>query len=231
MIKIILAVLLFTSVAHGKLTTSFYHQSVYLEKYTDLINQGQFKVLKSHEHYDLYLGLNYDFDNKSDKTVTYTDQQINPLIGMQSKVYWYSKLFSEYRGVYRQGEFFDDRTKTTNDLRVGVLGYNKINYDKAFQEFYYVIFYSSLYNDQVILQGWHKHGLMLNGFDLFNELYVDSFDITKSRQFTTDLRPGVRFSKRFSQSSIQLLFQRLIPIDQSGRSNESRATLVYYIEQ
>ena len=222
----------------GSPRVSLYAQDVYLEKYENNIFQGILRIDFFQDNFDYYVGLYYDDDTKSNGQITYTDQQISPLIGIQSKLLFPSfptRLFIEARDVNRIGSFPDNRAQQDNEVRIGSLGYNFTNFGKTnfFNEYYYALFYSHLYDQKILVQGWDKIGYRLSSdyyhLDLFNELLGDSFDLTKQEQMTADFRPGMRLQMVKRHLNVQLLLQHLIPIDESGRPNENRATLVLYL--
>lgn len=230
MLKIIGFLLILTNSARADFKASLYHQSVNIPKYENVISQGFLRLDYQEESYDIYGALYYDTDTQSDKDQTYTDKQISPALGIQSKILVFnSRVYGEIRDVNRQGKFSDERSNKDSEARFGAIGYDMKSYSSLFTEWYYNLFYSKLYDDQIILQAWHKHGFTYKYFSVFNEILIDSFDLTKQEQSTVDTRPGLRLQLKTNSYLIQLLTQYLIPIDNSGRDNEIRSTLVLYI--
>lgn len=225
-------VFLTSFVAHG-VELDFFSQTVNLKKFQNIVTQNRLRVLESKENLDLYLGLWWDDDQRTNKKEAYTDSQFSPLVGIQSKLlgnsWMYSRAFFEGRQVNRLGDFPDDRARATYDLRAGLLGYGFKNWDAFFFENYYAFFYTRLYGERFILQGWSKQGLrFFEHFDLFNEFLVDTFDLTRDTDSTFDLRPGLRVEYRMKNFTVQLLHQwihHFSNIKFSGR-NEQRSTLV-----
>lgn len=212
----------------------FYSQTVYLHKFDNPITQNKLSLTKSLQNYDLYGGLWFDTDQKTDADEAFTDAQVSPLVGMRSKVFgpdWlWSRLTLEARLVHRIKSFPDDRARTTYEFRPGILGYGIKRFSNpVFIENYYAAFYSQLYGKKLIVQGWGRQGLRFyEHFDLFNEVFVDTFDQTRDRDGTLDLRPGGRLLWQFRGGSVQLLHQFLYHftnLEFAGRS-EARSTLV-----
>lgn len=221
-----------TQSAHATQNTSieWFHQSVNLARYANNISQGFLRAINKNKWGESYIGVAYDLDNKSNDLVTYTDKQVSPILGHQSKVLFQSfRTYFEVRDVNRLGGFPDNRASQDNELRFGSLGYDIKHSSLFFNEWYFNFFYSQLYDHKSIFQGWNKTGLRWKQWDIFNEILVDSFDFTKQEQFTVDARPGIRFQKRYNQVTIQIFTQKVIPIDHSGRQQETRSTLVLYI--
>lgn len=213
----------------ANIQVSFYGQSVHLARYENIITQGFLRLDNQKQGFDLYAGIYYDNDTSSDEKITYTDKQASPFLGIQSKlILKTSRFYAEVRDVNRLGEFPDDREINTYELRPGLLGYNRTFYSNFFTEWYYNLFYSKLYDEKFIFQGWHKNGIKLGWLHFFNEILADSFDFTKQEQFTVDARPGLRMEYQSNKILIQLMSQYLIPIDHSGRQKEIRSTLVLF---
>lgn len=217
-------------------SVELYSQTVFLHKFRNPISQNRLSVFKSSQnsHYEPYAGVWWDHDRKSDSEETFTDAQVSPFAGLRSKIWGPSVLssraFGEARFVHRTKAFADERAKNTYEIRGGFLGYGLHHFtERFFIENYYALFYTRLYDSRIIFQGWLRQGADLGlGFDIFNEIFFDTFDQTRGRDGTLDLRPGIRFQKKFSSGAIQLLHQRLhhfSNLDFSGR-NESRTTLV-----
>ncbi len=217
-------------------STELYSQSVYLHRFKNPITQNRLNVVRSSQdsHIEPYAGIWWDHDRKTNGNEAYTDAQIAPYIGVRSKTwgpdFLTSRIFSEGRFVHRTKAFPDDRARSTYELRGGLIGYGLKDFmNPLFIENYYAFFYTRLYENRFIFQGWLRQGVRLKwDFDFFNEIFFDTFDQTRGRDATLDLRPGLRYQKRFASGSVQLLHQRLYHfsnLDFSGR-NESRTTLV-----
>lgn len=211
-----------------------YSQTVYLHKFNNVVTQNKLVLRKNLKAMDIYGGMWLDQDQKTGADIAYTDAQISPLAGVRSDVFGttalYSRLFLEGRWVNRTVSFPDDRVKSTYEVQGGLIGYGIKNFTSDFfLEQYYALFFSRLYGEKIILQGWSKQGFNLGNYlDLFNEIFVDTFDQTRERDGTLDLRPGVRLEHRFEQATIQLMHQYLYHftnIEFAGR-NEARTTLV-----
>jgi hypothetical protein len=216
-------------------SNEFYSQSVYLHRFGNPVTQNRVIVAKEMKSYDVYLGAWFEHDSKSDGDVTYTDSQISPLIGIRSSAmgneWMFSRFFAETRLVHRTRSFFDDRERTTFEARGGLLGYGMKMWDESlFLENYYSAFYTRLYNDRFIFQGWARQGIRLvKHLEFFNEIFLDTFDFTRDADSTFDLRPGVRLRYDFAGGGVQLIHQRLhhfSNLEFSGR-NESRTSLVF----
>lgn len=211
-----------------------YSQTTYLHKFSDPITQNKFVISDERLGHEIYGGFYLDFDSKTNSEEGYTDAQIAPLVGVQSKIFgneWlYSRYFLEGRFVHRLKAFPDDRARSTYDLRAGLLGYGlKELGSRFFLENYYAAFYTRLYGEKVILQGWTRQGLkIVSNLEVFNEFFGDTFDQTRDREGTFDLRPGARLVWRFQGGSVQLIHQWLYHmsnVDVSGR-NEERSSLI-----
>ena len=238
MIKGIIPILFFFGgMAKGEIHQDFYSQTVYLHKFENLITQNRLNFIEEKWHYEPYAGIFWDSDQKTDEDEAFTDAQISPYLGVRTKVWgneWmYSRLFSELRLVHRTKSFPDDRARTTYEGRIGLYGHAlKPMLSPGFLENYYAIFYSKIYGGKLIFQGWARQGLRFRKFDLFNEIFGDTFDQTRDRQGTLDLRPGLRYNIDFKGGGIQLIYQwihHFTNLEFAGR-NESRSTLVigYY---
>ena len=215
-----------------------FSQSVYLHRFGNPVTQNRVIVAKESQRFDVYLGAWFEHDSKSNADVTYTDSQISPLVGIRSRSlgneWMFSRFFAETRLVHRTRSFFDDRARTTYEVRGGLLGYGmKLWNDTFFLENYYSAFYTRLYNDRFIFQGWARQGLrFVKHLEFFNEFFLDTFDLTRDTDSSFDLRPGVRLRYDFAGGGIQLIHQRIhhfSNLEFSGR-NESRTSLVvgYY---
>jgi len=238
MLKIfcLLAISISFPLAHG-VELDFFSQTVHLKKFNNIVTQNRFRVLQNNSQYDLYAGIWWDEDQRTNDREAFTDSQFSPLIGVQSRVYgneWiYSRLFLEGRQINRLGDFPDDRERATYDIRAGLIGSGLKSWDLFFFENYYAFFYTRLYGERFIFQGWSKQGMrFLNHFDVFNEFLGDTFDLTRDTDSTFDARPGIRLEYRMSGLTIQLLHQWIYHfsnIELSGRS-EQRSTLVIAAE-
>lgn len=218
--------------------TELFSQNVYLHKYNNPITQDQLTVYYKLKHFESYGGVWFETDKKSDAEVTYTDAQISPLLGLRSHVFgndWIlNRLFAETRLIHRTKPFFDDRVRTTYEIRGGILGYGDKRFKNSFFfENYYAFFYTRLYGERGIFQGWARQGYALHKhFEIINEIFADTFDLTRDNDATFDWRPGARLRLDLDRGTFQLIYQRLYHfsnVDISGR-NESRTTLVigYY---
>lgn len=233
-VKILILSILFIPTLGYSWRGEIYSQTTYLHKYKNPISQNKISFLNECFKHECYVGAWLDFDEKTGPKNVYTDSQFSPLAGIQSSIFgneWlYSRYFLEGRYVQRLEAFTDDRVKQTYDLRAGFLGYGlkKFNGD-LFLENYYALFFTRLYNEKIILQGWSKQGIRLfDHFDLYNEIFGDTFDQTRDRHGTLDLRPGVRAVWGFKGGTVQLLHQWLYHftnLEFAGRSEE-RSTLV-----
>lgn len=216
------------------LDVEFYSQTVYLHKFHNPITQNRLILRKTFQTWDIYGGLWLDQDRKTNKDASFTDSQVSPLLGIHSHVYglpWlYSRFFLEGRWVNRTESFPDKRMKSTYELQGGLIGYGLLRLNSSFfLEQYYAAFFSRLYGEKFIFQGWSKQGFRFwNRLDFFNEVFVDTFDQTRDRDGTLDLRPGVRVLHHFKEGSIQLMHQSVYHftnINFAGRS-EGRTTFV-----
>jgi hypothetical protein len=223
--------LFFIASASAEIGLSYYHQMVHLGNSGNTISQGLFRVNFQSDYYRLYAGLYLDTDTQSNNDITFTDQQVSPLVGIESKVKIYSRLYAEVRDINRVGEFPDNRASQTDELRFGAIGYNYEIYNSLiFTEWYYNVFFSHLYDDKFIIQFWHKHGFSYGNLSLFNELLVDSFDLTSDASSVKDFRPGLRYKySGNSHYSIQFLIQHTIPIDEKDRKQETRGSLIAFL--
>lgn len=212
-----------------------YSQTVYLHRFGNPITQNRLIVVRDHGSYwQPYTGLWLDHDNKTNGSEAYTDAQIAPLLGVQTVTFgpsWLmSRGFTEARLVHRTKSFPDNRDRTTYEFRSGLLGYGLYDLKPIFLEQYYALFYTRLYGSRIIAQGWFRQGYQFwKYFDFFNEVFFDTFDQTRGRDGTLDLRPGVRLIWKMESGTMQLLHQRLhhfTNLNFSGR-NESRSTLVF----
>ena len=229
--------LILTVSARGsEFSTELYSQTVYLHRFENPITQNRLSVVRSSQnsHIEPYAGVWWDHDRKTNGDEAFTDAQVAPHIGARSKIFGpsflSSRIFGEGRYVYRTKAFPDDRVRSTYELRGGLLGYGLHDFrNQMFVENYYALFYTRLYENRVIFQGWLRQGIRLPfDFDIFNEIFFDTFDQTRGRDGTLDLRPGLRFQKNFKSGGVQLIHQRLhhfTNLEYAGR-NESRTTLV-----
>ncbi len=213
--------------------TESFMQGVHLHKFDNTILQGFVHTQRVHSWGVPYVGVWFDQDQKTAGRGVFTDSQVAPLIGLKSKVYAQdilpTRVFAELRAVVRTEAFPDNRQRFTGEARGGLLGYDKFNPTSYFfLEHYYSLFYTHLYNSRVIFQGWSKQGFNYGSWDLFNEVFADTFDFTRGQDATVDLRPGVRWSLRGEKFTLQLMHQYLhhfSNLNFAGRS-EQRSTLV-----
>jgi hypothetical protein len=220
-----------TTLAHWQ--TESFTQAVHLHKFDNTIVQGFVKTQRVHSWGAPYVGVWFDQDQKSASQGVFTDSQVSPLLGFKTNSYAEdilpSNFFVEFRAVLRTEVFPDQRQRFTGEGRGGILGYDKFNPNSYFfLEHYYALFYTHLYNSRVIFQGWSKQGFSVGSWDVFNELFADSFDFTRGQDATLDLRPGVRWSLRGEKFTLQLMHQYLhhfSNLNFAGRS-EQRSTLV-----
>jgi hypothetical protein len=208
-------------------------QSVHLHKFDNTIIQGFVHTQKEFTWGTPYVGMWIDQDKKTAADGVFTDSQVAPLIGIKSHLYFVNilptKFFIETRAVLRTEEFPDGRDRGAIELRPGLLGYDKIDFKSAFfLEHYYALFYTQLYDSRIIFQGWSKQGLSYKSFDLFNEVFADTFDFTRGQDATVDLRPGIRWTYRFQEFAFQLIHQQLYHFSNlafAGRS-EARSSAI-----
>lgn len=232
MFGVILFVL--SAVARAQWSTDLFVQSVHLHKFDNTIMQGFVHVKHPWKNIEPYAGVWFDQDTKTGKKEAYTDAQVSPVVGVKTQLFGASfvpsRAFSELRFVQRTVTFPDERAHSDWEARVGLLGYDFIT-PKApfFFEHYYALFYTRLYDDRVILQGWTRQGIrQWEHADIFNEILVDTFDQSRGRDATIDWRPGVRVLGVVGQLNVQLLHQYLHHFSNlafAGRS-EQRTTLV-----
>lgn len=212
----------------------FYSQTVYLHKFDNPITQNRLLLVKPWQKVEIFGGGWLDYDQKTDSDEAYTDAQFSPMAGARSLVlgpnWLLSRAFAEARYVYRIKSFPDERPKETYDFRVGLMGYGFQDFSPLFLEHYYALFYTRLYGERVIFQGWTKEGFrFFKNWDVFNEFFVDTFDLTRDNDPTFDLRPGARYTYFFHGGSAQLVHQFLYHftnLEFSGRS-EQRTALIF----
>lgn len=231
---IITVMWLWSGAVLASINGDFYSQTIYLHKYKNPISQNKITIKKKLFQTEVFTGLYIDQDRKTNVSETFTDAQVSPLAGIQSHVFgpsWlYSRAFIEGRFVYRTVSFTDARPRETYEIRSGLLGYGiKVFPTNIFLENYYSLFFTRLYGEKVISQGWARQGYRIIGnFEILNEVFFDSFDQTRDRDGTFDLRPGLRYIFKLPQGSLQLLHQYLhhfTNLEFSGR-NEHRSSLV-----
>lgn len=230
-------VLLLPLVARAQWQSESFVQGVHLHKFDNTILQGFVHTQREHSWGMAYVGAWFDQDQKTTGQGVFTDSQVSPLIGLKSQLlaeqFVPSRLFVEIRAVLRTEAFPDQRDRFAGEARGGLLGYDRLNPTSyLFFEHYYALFYTHLYNSRVIFQGWSKQGVSFGNWDLFNEIFVDTFDFTRGQDATTDLRPGVRWSLRREKFTLQLLHQYLhhfSNLNFAGRS-EQRSTLVFGVQ-
>lgn len=217
------------------LENEIYSQTVYLHKFKNPITQNKLTLTKTLQLVDIYGGFWVDHDRKTNGNEGFTDAQVSPLLGVRSKSvgneWMYSRIFLEGRFVHRTKSFPDERIRNTYEARGGLLGYGFKEFPSHFfVENYYAAFFSRLYGEKFIVQGWARQGYRFyKHFDLFNEIFADTFDQTRDRDGTLDLRPGARLIWNFSIGSVQLIHQQLYHFANTafaGRS-EGRSTLVF----
>lgn len=223
--------------AHSQWKTESFMQGVHLHKFDNTILQGFVHAQREHSWGTPYVGVWFDQDQKTSAQGVFTDSQASPLIGVKTKPYVQdvlpTMLFVEFRAVMRTEDFPDGRERFTGEARAGLLSYDKLNLTSfVFLEHYYALFYTHLYNSRVIFQGWNKQGINYKSFDLFNEVFADTFDFTRGQDATVDLRPGLRWSLRGDKFSLQLMHQYLYHFSNlsfAGR-NEHRSTVVLGVQ-
>ncbi|HLT22197.1 MAG TPA: hypothetical protein VKZ84_02100, partial [Bacteriovoracaceae bacterium] len=142
-------------------------------------------------------------------------------------------FFLESRYVHRTKSFTDDRPKEEYEVRFGLMGHRLLHLNQLFfVENYYAFFFSRMYSERFIFQGWAKQGVRIKFLDIFSEAFWDTFDQTRSQDATFDWRPGLRVHHTYKNFHVQLIHQWLHHFSNlsfSGR-NEHRSTLVmaYY---
>lgn len=214
-----------------------YSQSIYLHKYSNPITQNKVSLNKKTTLFDYYVGAFIDHDKKTNGEEVYTDAQISPLVGIQSKIFnWkilYNRFFLESRYIHRTKSFTDDRPKEEYEVRLGLMGHRLLDFkNNFFIENYYAYFFTRMYDERFIFQGWARQGARYNYLDIFSEVFWDTFDQTRGRDGTLDWRPGLRLHHTIKNFHVQLIHQWLhhfSNLNFSGR-NEHRTTLVmaYY---
>lgn len=219
--------------ARAQWLTESFIQAVHLHKFDNTIVQGFVHTQREHSWGAPYVGVWFDQDQKTAADGVFTDSQVAPVLGVKTTPFAMTVLptrfFAELRGVVRTEDFPDDRDRSAIEGRLGALGYDKILFQHPlFLEHYYALFYTHLYGSRVILQGWSKQGVSYKSFDLFNEVFVDTFDFTRGQDATIDLRPGLRWTYQRKGFTLQALHQYLYHFSNlsfAGR-NEHRTTLV-----
>ncbi|HLW56093.1 MAG TPA: hypothetical protein VKY27_01835 [Bacteriovoracaceae bacterium] len=210
-----------------------YSQTIYLHKYNNPITQNKVSLKKRIANLEYYVGAFIDHDKKTDADEVYTDAQVSPLLGVQSPILnWkilYNRFFLETRYIHRTKSFTDDRPKEEYEVRFGLMGHRLLVLKEHLMlENYYAYFYSRMYDERFIFQGWSRQGLRVKNFDIFSEIFWDTFDQTRSQDATFDWRPGLRFHYTYKNVHVQLIHQWLhhfSNLDFAGR-NEQRSTLV-----
>ncbi len=223
--------------ASAQWRTESFMQAVHLHKFDNTIVQGFVHTQREHSWGAPYFGVWVDQDQKTSGQGVFTDSQVSPLMGVKTIPYVQdilpTRLFAEFRAVVRTEDFPDKRQRFTGEARTGLIGYDKLNVTSfVFFEHYYSLFYTHLYNSRVILQGWSKQGINYDSWDIFNEVFFDTFDFTRGQDATFDLRPGVRWSLRGEKFTLQLMHQYLhhfSNLNFAGRS-EQRSSLVVGIQ-
>lgn len=214
-----------------------YSQTIYLHKYNNPVTQNKVTLKKRVASFEYYVGAFIDHDKKTDAHEVYTDAQVSPLIGIQSPILdWkilYNRFFLESRYIHRTKSFTDDRPKEEYEVRFGLMGHRLLQLKQNFfLENYYAFFFSRMYDERFIFQGWARQGVRVKFFDIFSEAFWDTFDQTRSQDATFDWRPGLRIHHTYKSFHVQLIHQWLHHFSNlsfSGR-NEQRSTLVlaYY---
>lgn len=210
-----------------------YSQNIYLHKYNNPITQNKVSLKQKATSFEYYVGAFIDHDKKTGAEEVYTDAQISPLIGIQSNVLdWkilYNRLFLESRYIHRTKSFTDDRPKEEYEIRFGLMGHRLLDLKNHLMlENYYALFFSRMYDERVIFQGWSRQGVRFNFLDIFSEIFWDTFDQTRSQDATFDWRPGIRLHHTYKNVHVQLIHQWLhhfSNLEFAGR-NEQRSTLV-----
>jgi hypothetical protein len=230
---ILIIVVSFISPSQASWKSESFFQVVHLHKFDNTIVQGFIHAQKPWAQGEFYLGAWIDQDQKTGMKEVYTDAQVAPLVGFRSQVLaskWLpSRWFAEGRALLRTEDFPDQRARGDWELRFGLLGYDLLEKQKFFLEHYYAAFYTRLYGDRVIFQGWSRQGISYKSFDLFHEFFLDTFDFTRDQDATFDLRPGIRWSYRKEAMTLQLIHQYLHHLSNlkfAGR-NEHRTSLVF----
>lgn len=211
----------------------FYSQTIYLHKYHNPVTQNKVSLKKQTANLEYYVGAYIDHDKKTDTQEVYTDAQVSPLAGIQSNVLnWrilYNRFFLETRYIHRTKSFTDDRPKEEYEVRFGSMGHRLFTLKDFFMvENYYAFFFTRMYDERFIFQGWSRQGLRIKNIDFFTEFFWDTFDQTRSQDATFDWRPGVRLHYTYKNFHTQLIHQWLHHFSNlsfAGR-NEQRSTLV-----
>jgi len=226
--------ILFLGEARAQWSTDLFVQTVHLHKFDDTILQGFVHVKHPWKDVEPYAGVWFDQDTKTGPKEAFTDAQVAPLIGVRSQLFGAtllpSRAFSELRFVQRTVNFPDERAHRDWEARAGLLGYDFLyQLRPVFFEHYYALFYTRMYDDRVILQGWSRQGIrQWEHVDVFNEFLVDTFDQSRGRDATFDWRPGVRLVGQVGELRWQIIHQYLHHFSNlafAGRS-EQRSTLV-----
>lgn len=231
--NLVLITILFFSSKAFSIEGDFYSQTIYLHKYKNPITQNKAILKQKTSSFEFYVGAFIDHDRKTGADEVYTDAQISPLVGIQSNVLdWkilYNRFFLESRYIHRTKSFTDDRPKEEYEIRFGLIGHRLLPINEFFfVENYYAYFFTRMYDERFIFQGWARQGLRLGFFDVFSEVFWDTFDQTRGRDGTLDWRPGARVNYTYKSFHTQLIHQWLhhfSNLDFSGR-NEHRTTLV-----
>lgn len=226
--------LFFPNLVQAQWTSETFFQVVHLHKFDDTILQGFVHTGKDVGPVRVYGGVWIDQDTKTGKKEAYTDAQVSPLLGAKGPLWLKnilpSRAFTELRYVQRTVTFPDERPHSDWEARAGLLGYDFVPFKSPFfLEHYYALFYSRMYDDRLLLQGWTRQGLRFaEHFDVFNEFLADTFDQSRGQDATVDLRPGVRLHWRQGTFSAAVLHQYIHHFSNlafAGRS-EQRTTLV-----
>lgn len=175
----------------------YYGQNVWLGNASNLIVQHRVLLGKEFSWLRPYAGLLLDEDGQTDSQRAFTDSQVAALVGVQTPLFFYPtfplRAFVETRYVNRLGSFPDARKKQDWEGRFGVLGSGRYDFDhNLFLAHYFAVFYTRLYGERVISEGWWRQGYKLSSWaSAFHELYVDSYDLQYDRELSFDSRPGV----------------------------------------
>ncbi len=215
----------------------FYSQNVYFGSNSNIINQSLIKLV--HNKYNLqaepYIAFYADTDSQTNDKIAYTDKQFTTILGVQSKTLFKSfptRLFLQNGSVRRLGPRPSINPEYDNDFRFGAIGYNLLQSDDWFNEYYYAILYTSMYDSKVIFQAWDKVGLSLKNIDYFLELNTDSFNLTTDGESTLDLRPGIRKDFKIKNFKVSNVLNYINPINNENQLHEFRFNLIlsYYGE-
>ena len=208
-----------------------YSQNVYFNQADNFISQTSIKYVRPIKNFETYLGVYIDTDTKSGSSEIYTDKQVSPFFGLQSKLLSRTipfRFFGQIYSVNRLAPLPKSRTKHLTEYRVGALAYDLIETKNLFHEYYGAIIYSHIYEQKVIYQGWYKLGKNIEKtFDAFLELNLDSFNLNQNEESTLDFRPGLRKDFKFKNSKLSLIGNYLLPINNENQEQEFRASIIF----